>query len=79
MDLAILPAMAYEFLDDAIMPDPPALLTSSFTVRLDSLVEGVNSVPVNWELPAGTWFIAAIPALALAATLRRKARRTIGR
>lgn len=63
LDLLILPATTYQVFDDTVLPDPLDLLTSSFTVRLESLTTGLNSAGVNWELPAGLWFVAAVPVI----------------
>lgn len=63
LDLMIMPTAVYEGFDNASLPDPLDRVTSPFTARLDSLAEGLNSISVDWDLAAGTWFLAAFPVL----------------
>jgi hypothetical protein len=64
LQLVILPTTTYDYLDNLALPDPLESLTSSYSVHLGSVTPGLNSVSVDWFLPAGSWFIAAVPEIA---------------
>lgn len=64
LNLVVLPTRAYDGFDGSpFLPDPLDLLSSPFSAYLGSVVAGLNSVSVDWELPAGAWFIAAVPVI----------------